>query len=203
MKKIFIVDDHPMVIEGLRSMLQHIPDIEIAGHAQTAASGLGYFVSNDADVVLLDISLPDQNGIDVCRELLKRKPHLRIIALTNHEQLTYLQGMKDAGAKGYLLKNASAQTIENALDAVMDGGEYWLGRDTLKSTMADQNELLLTRRELEVLKLIAEGLTNQEIADKLFVSPSTIDSHRKNLISKLQVKNTAALIRTAYEKKLL
>lgn len=203
MIRIFIVDDHPMVIEGLRSMLLQIPDIEITGHAMNAASCLGYFLKNDADVVLLDISLPDQTGIDVCKLLLQRKPELKIIALTNHEQLTYVQGMKNSGAKGYLLKNSAVDEIESALRAVLSGKESWLGSERIKDSFSSQSDLLLTRRELEVLRLIAEGLTNQQIADQLFVSASTVDSHRKNLISKLQVKNTAALISTAYERKIL
>ena len=203
MTRIFIVDDHPMVVEGIRSMLMQLPDVEVAGHAMNAASCLGYFVNNFADVVLLDINLPDQSGIDVCKALLKRKPDLKIIALTNFDQLTYLQNMKDAGAKGYLLKNSSSDEIETAIHDVMIGKENWLGRDNIKESMQDHNQLLLTRREIEVLKLIAEGLTNQEIADKLFVSVSTVDSHRKNLISKLQVKNTAALVRIALENRII
>jgi DNA-binding NarL/FixJ family response regulator len=203
MIRVFLVDDHPMVIEGLRSMLLQIPNVEVVGHAANAASCLGFFVKNNADVVLLDISLPDQNGVDLCRILLAKNPELRIIALTNHEQLSYVQGMKDAGAKGYLLKNASHQAIEAALNAVSSGNQSWLGTDNVKDSFANQDQMLLTRREIEVLKLIAEGLTNQEIADRLFVSASTIDSHRKNLISKLQVKNTAALVRKAFERKIL
>jgi DNA-binding NarL/FixJ family response regulator len=203
MTRVFIVDDHPMVIEGLRSMLLEIADIEVTGHAMNAASCIGYFVKNDADVVLLDISLPDQNGMEVCKQLLKRKPHLKVIALTNHEQISYLQAMKDAGAKGYLLKNASVDNISEALHAVESGSESWLGNKNVRDSLDGQNELLLTRREIEVLRLIAEGLTNQQIADRLFVSTSTIDSHRKNLISKLHVNNTAALVRAAYEKKIL
>lgn len=203
MTRIFIVDDHPMVIEGMRSILTHLEDVEVAGHAMNAASCLGYFVNNSADLVLLDINLPDQSGIDVCKSLLKRKPELKIIALTNFDQLTYLQNMKDAGAKGYLLKNSSSDEIEKAITTVMAGNEFWLGRDNVRESIHDHNQLLLTRREIEVLKLIAEGLTNQEIADKLFVSSSTVDSHRKNLISKLQVKNTAALVRTALENKII
>lgn len=203
MKRVFIVDDHPMVIEGMRSMLQQLPDIEVCGHAMNAASCLGFFVKNSADVVLLDINLPDQNGIEVCKALLKRNPELKIIALTNFDQLTYLQNMKEAGAKGYLLKNASFDEIEKALKAVCDGKEYWLGKDSIKESMSDHNEMLLTRREIEVLKLITEGLTNHEIAEKLFISDSTVDSHRKSLISKLQVKNTAALVRVALENKII
>lgn len=203
MTRVFIVDDHPMVIEGIRSMLVQLPDIEIAGHAMNAASCLGFFVKNSTDVVLLDINLPDQSGIEVCKELIRRRPALKIIALTNFDQLTYLQNMKDAGAQGYLLKNSSLEEIEKAIQAVVTGGEYWLGRDSVRDSIKDHNQPLLTRREIEVLKLIAEGLTNQEIADKLFVSASTVDSHRKNLISKLQVKNTAALVRTALENKII
>lgn len=203
MIRVFIVDDHPMVVEGIRSMLLQLPEMEVAGHAMNAASCLGYFVKNTADVVLLDINLPDQSGIEVCKALLKRNPEMKIIALTNLDQLTYLQGMKEAGACGYLLKNSAADEIELAIRKVMEGKETWLGRDDVRDSIHDHNRLLLTRRELEVLKLIAEGLTNHEIAEKLFVSDSTVDSHRKNLISKLQVKNTAALVRTAIENKLI
>jgi len=203
MIRIFIVDDHPMVVEGMRSILTQMTDVEVAGHAMTAASCMGYFVNNSADLVLLDINLPDQSGIDVCKALLKRNPELKVISLTNFDQLTYLQSMKDAGAKGYLLKNSSSDEIEKAISTVMAGNEFWLGRDNVRESIQDHNQLLLTRREIEVLKLIAEGLTNQEIADKLFVSTSTVDSHRKNLLSKLQVKNTAALVRTALENKII
>lgn len=203
MIRIFIVDDHPMVIEGMRSMLQQLSDIEVCGHAMNAASCLGYFVNNKADIVLLDINLPDQSGIDVCRSLVKKHQALKIIALTNFDQLTYLQSMREAGAKGYLLKNASLEELEKAIQQVQSGHEYWLGKENVKESISDHNKLLLTRREIEVLRLIAEGLTNHEIAEKLFISDSTVDSHRKNLISKLQAKNTAALIRTAFENKII
>lgn len=203
MTRVFIVDDHPMVVEGIRSILLQLPDIEVAGHAMNAASCLGYFVNNDADLILLDINLPDQSGVEVCKALLKWKPEVKIIALTNFDQLTYLQSMKDAGAQGYLLKNSSSDEIEKAITYVMAGKEFWLGKDNVRESIQDHNQMLLTRREVEVLKLIAEGLTNHEIAEKLFVSDSTVDSHRKNLISKLQVKNTAALVRVAFERKII
>ncbi|MCE2934532.1 MAG: response regulator [Cyclobacteriaceae bacterium] len=203
MTRVFIVDDHPMVIEGMRAMLTHVPNVQLCGYAMTAASCLGYFASNPADVVLLDINLPDQSGIDVCRVLMQKQPQLKVVALTNFDQLAYLQQMKDAGARGYLLKNASLDELGAAIAAVTSGGEYWLGKDSLRESFGQQNQLLLTRREIEVLRLIAEGLTNHEIAAKLFISDSTADSHRKNLISKLQVKNTAALVRTAIENKII
>ncbi len=203
MKRVFIVDDHPLVIEGMRTMLQQVPALEVCGHAMNAASCLGYFVNNTADLVLLDINLPDQSGIEVCRALLKRNPALIVLALTNFDQLTYLQSMKEAGAKGYLLKNASVDELQAAIKAVVSGKEYWLGKDSVKESIDGRNEPLLTRREIQVLKLIAGGLTNHEIAEKLFVGDSTVDSHRKNLLSKLNVKNTAALVRMAIERKII
>lgn len=203
MKRVFIVDDHPLVIEGLQSMLSQLPEVEICGKAMNGASCLGYFVSNSADVLFLDINMPGMNGVDVCRHLLKDHPSLRVVALTNLDQLTYLQQMRAAGAVGYLLKNSSLDEISRAIEAVTSGKEYWLGRQSVKESIQDHNEAMLTRREVDVLRHIAQGLTNQEIADQLFVSVSTVDSHRKNLISKLQVRNTAALIRKAIERKLI
>ncbi len=203
MKRVLIVDDHPMVIEGIRMMLTQLEDVEVCGHAMNAASCLGYFIKNTADVVLLDISLPDQSGIDVCKTLTKKFPDLKIIALTNFEQISYVQSMKDAGAHGYLLKNSTLDEIRIAIDRVTSGKEYWLGRENVRESILEHNQPMITRREIEVLKLIAAGMTNQEIADKLFVSVSTVDSHRKNLISKLQVKNTAALVRAAIESKII
>jgi DNA-binding NarL/FixJ family response regulator len=203
MIRIFIVDDHPLVIEGISSVLTRLPNVNVVGHAATAGACLGFFATNTADIILLDINLPDQNGIDLCRVIIKNNPKQKIIALTNFDQLTYIQNMKEAGAVGYLLKNSSPEIILKAIQLIMDGKEYWLGRVSLKESIKEQNHLMLTRREIEVLQLIAEGLTNQEIADKLFVSASTIDSHRKNLLAKLHVKNTAALVRVAFENKII
>ncbi len=203
MRKVFVVDDHPMVIEGMRSMLQQVEDVQLCGFAMNAASAKAFFKTNQADILLLDINLPDQNGMELCKEIVEAHPALKVLALTNFDQLTYLQSMKDAGARGYVLKNVSLEELKKAVEVVSSGKEYWLGKDTLREGMGDQNQLLLTRREIEVLKFIVEGLTNHEIAEKLFVSDSTIDSHRKSLISKLQVKNTAALVRTAIEKKIV
>lgn len=203
MIKIFIVDDHPMVIEGLQSMLLRLPDSEVVGYAMNAASCLGYFMHHTADIILLDINLPDQNGIELCSILRKKYSDTKIIALTNFDQLSYIQGMRDAGAQGYLLKNSSFEEIDTAINAVIVGGSYWLGHEDIRESIQEHNQPLLTRREIEVLKLVADGLTNIEIAEKLFISVTTVDSHRKNLISKLQVKNTAALVRVAIENKMI
>jgi DNA-binding NarL/FixJ family response regulator len=200
--RVFIVDDHPMVIEGLQSMLQQQQNIQLMGFATNAASCLGFFVNQKADVVLLDINLPDQNGMELCKLIKAKQPEVKVLALSNYDQLSYIEQMKANGASGYLLKNTSVSELMQAISAVMAGGVWWNRLEQLTKEQFNQG-MVLTRREKEVLKLISDGLTNQEIADKLFVSASTVDSHRKNLISKLHVKNTAALVRTALESKII
>ncbi len=196
---VFIVDDHPMVVEGLSTMLQNIPDVEVVGVAFNAKSCLGFFVNNKADVILMDINLPDKSGIDLCMEIKRRVPSVKILALTNFEQRIYWEKMRQSGASGYLLKNTSASELLEAIQTVFTGNEYW--KDFPKGD--SKSNVVLTRREVEVLALISEGLTNQEIADKIFVSTSTVDSHRKNLLSKLQAKNTAALVNYAMKNKII
>jgi DNA-binding NarL/FixJ family response regulator len=201
--RVFIVDDHPMVIEGLSAMLRDQPEIELAGFATNAASCLGFFVSQTADVVLMDINLPDKSGIELCALVKAKSPKTKIIALSNFDQLSYVERMKDSGAVGYLLKNTPLAELMEAIQTVSEGGAWWNYLETFTGQMEAKHVMLLTRREKEVLNLIADGLTNNEIADKLFVSSSTVDSHRKNLISKLNVKNTAAMVRFALENKLI
>ncbi|MFM9838676.1 MAG: response regulator [Cyclobacteriaceae bacterium] len=201
--RVFIVDDHPMVIEGLSAMLRSQPEIELAGFATNAASCLGYFVTQTSDVVLMDINLPDKSGIELCALVKAKSPKAKIIALSNFDQLSYVERMKDSGASGYLLKNTPLAELMEAIQTVSKGGAWWNYLENFTDQMEAKSVMLLTRREKEVLNLIADGLTNNEIADKLFVSSSTVDSHRKNLISKLNVKNTAALVRTALEHRLI
>ena len=201
--RVFIVDDHPMVIEGLSSMVRDQTEIELAGFATTAASCLGFFVNQTADIVLMDINLPDKSGIELCVLVKSKSPATQIIALTNFDQLSYVERMKENGAAGYLLKNTPLDEIIEAIVTVNAGKTWWNYLENFTNQLEAKNVLLLTRREKEVLNLIANGLTNNEIADKLFVSASTIDSHRKNVIAKLNVKNTAALVRFALENKII
>ena len=201
--RVFIVDDHPMVIEGLSSMLRSQPTIELAGFATNAASCLGFFVNQSVDVVLMDINLPDKSGIELCALVKAKSPITKIIALSNFDQLSYVERMKESGASGYLLKNTPLAELMEAIETVNAGGVWWNYLEKFTNQMEAKQVMMLTRREKEVLGLIADGLTNVEIADKLSVSSSTVDSHRKNLISKLHVKNTAALVRFAFENKII
>ena len=201
---IFIVDDHYMVIEGIRSLLQNERNIEWVGHASNAASCLAFLNQQQPDVILMDINLPDKSGIDLCKEVKEKYPAVFIIGLSTFNQQSFIQKMMDNGASGYVLKNATQQELTEAIAAVMKGKTYLSDEVSLalrKNT--DGKTPILTRREKEVLALIADGMTNNEIAHKLFIGVTTIDTHRKNLLAKLEVKNTASLIKTAMQLQLI
>ncbi len=195
--KVFIVDDHYMVVEGIRSLLQNEKGIEWTGHAMNAASCLAFLQRQQPDIILMDINLPDKNGIDLCKEVKEKYPSVFIIGLSTFNQQSFIQKMMDSGASGYVLKNATQEELMEAISVVIKGKIYFSDEASQVLTKSDANPILLTRREKEVLELIAEGLTNNEIAQKLFVSPTTIDTHRKNLLAKFGVRNTASLIRDA------
>jgi DNA-binding NarL/FixJ family response regulator len=205
MIRVFIVDDHPVVIEGIHSLLQNEKDIEWMGQAMNAQSCLGFFIHNTADVVLMDISMPGMDGVELCGLMKEKYPGLMILGLSTFNQGLYIKKMMDNGASGYILKNSSREELIEAIHAVQEGNIYFSGevgtalQDYQKSSMIDLP--VLTPREKEVLELIAEGYTNPQIAEKIFLSP--VDSHRKNLLAKLAVKNTATLIKLAVERKLI
>jgi DNA-binding NarL/FixJ family response regulator len=197
--KIFITDDHYMIVEGIRSLLQYEKDIEWMGHAMNAASCLTYLQQQQQpDVILMDINLPDKSGIDLCKEVKSNYPGIHIIGLSSFNQQSFIQKMLDNGASGYVLKNATREELMEAIEAVMQGRRF-LSNEAAQTVRKNEDSKipLLTRREKEVLLLIAEGLTNNAIGEKLFISTTTVDTHRKNLLSKFEVKNTATLIRLA------
>lgn len=202
--KVFIVDDHYMVVEGIRSLLQHEASIEWVGHAMTASSCLAFLKQNEVDVVLMDINLPDKSGIDLCIEVKKAFPTIFILGLSTFNQQSFIQKMMGNGASGYLLKNASQEELMEGIQEVMKGKLY-LSLEAAQSLRqsAETPVPVLTRREKEILELIADGMTNNEIAQKLFISVSTVDTHRKNLLAKFEAKNIAALIRMATQSRLI
>ena len=207
MIRVFIVDDHPVVIEGIHSLLQNEKDMAWMGHAMNAASCLGFFVNNTADVVLMDISMPGMDGVELCAVMKEKYPGIMILGLSSFNQGLYIKKMVENGASGYILKNSSKEELIKAIHAVHEGCIYFSGEVGMalkEYQKSEKNDLpLLTPREKEVLELIAQGYTNPQIAEKIFLSPFTVDSHRKNLLAKLGVKNTASLIRLAVEKKLI
>jgi DNA-binding NarL/FixJ family response regulator len=207
MTRVFIVDDHPVVIEGIHSLLMNERDITWVGQAMNAASCLGFFVNNTADVVLMDISMPGMDGVELCAVMKNKYPGIFILGLSTFNQGLYIKKMMENGASGYILKNSSKEELVKAINTVYEGGIYFSGEagEALSAYQRSSKPDLpiLTPREKEILELIAEGYTNPQIAEKIFLSQFTVDSHRKNLLAKLNVKNTASLIRLAVENKLI
>lgn len=210
MIEIAITDDHPIVIEGIRMMLKSSKEIVVA---QSFSSLTEMFEKMDdcIKVLLLDINLPDGNGITACKDLVFKFPHLKIIALTNFEDVTFIKQIMKNGAVGYLLKNTGKNELVEAIKTVLQGDVYLqknikeillnesLGKGSLSSFFIPK----LTSREKEVLELIIKEFTTHEIAEKIFISVKTVESHRNNLMQKLGVKNSAGLVRVAFEKGLV
>ncbi|MBS1920399.1 MAG: response regulator transcription factor [Bacteroidetes bacterium] len=191
---VFIVDDHYMVIEGIRSLLQYEKDIEWMGHATNASSCLAFLKQQQPDVILMDINLPDKSGIDLCKEVRAKYPSVFVLGLSTFNQQAFIRNMLENGASGYLLKNASKEELLEAIAEVSSGKNY-LSMEAGNALKASADKIPpISRREKEVLLLIAEGLTNNEIAEKLFISIPTVNTHRKSLLEKLEAKNTAILI---------
>jgi DNA-binding NarL/FixJ family response regulator len=192
-----------MVIEGIRSLLQHETSVELIGHAMNAESCLAFLRSNHPDVILMDINLPDKSGIDLCREVKALYTSVFVLGLSTFNQQTIIQKMIDNGASGYVLKNASGRELLEAIHTVSKGNIY-MSFDVEKILQTKpEGEIIVTRREMEVLQLIAEGMTNNEIAHKLYIGITTVDTHRKNLLDKFTAKNTAELVKIAFQKKFL
>jgi len=207
MIRVFIVDDHPVVIEGIHSLLMNEKDIAWVGQAMNAASCLGFFVNNTADVVLMDISMPGMDGVELCAIMKEKYPGIFILGLSTFNQGIYIKKMMENGASGYILKNSSKEELIRAVHIVHEGGIYFSGEASqalAEYQRSSKTDLpVLTPREKEILELIAEGYTNPQIAEKIYLSQFTVDSHRKNLLAKMNVKNTASLIRLAVEQKLI
>lgn len=202
--KVFITDDHYMVIEGIRSLLQSETEIEWMGHASNATSCMAYLQNHQPDVILMDINMPDKSGIDLCKEVKEKYPGIFVVGLSTFNQQSFIHKMIENGASGYLLKNATQAELMEAITTVAKGKTYLSDETASALKKVESSQLpLITRREKEVLALIAEGMTNAEIAEKLFISNATVDTHRKNLLIKFQTKNTASLIKTAMQLQLL
>jgi len=208
--RIAITDDHEMVLKGIETMLLDTEDINVVGTYKDAKETLENITKDAPDVLLLDINLPDINGIDLCKQLLKNNPVLKIIALTNFDETSFVKRILTNGAQGYLLKNTDKNELLEAIKTVVSGEQY-LQRDIQKKLLfqavgkTTNSTLLikLTRREKEVLQAISEELTTKEISEKLFISPKTVETHRMNLMSKLGAKNSVGIIKVAIEKQLL
>jgi DNA-binding NarL/FixJ family response regulator len=199
LSNILIVEDHPVVVEGLQKLLR---DKDITTHclaANTVKECLLTLKAYTPDLILLDYNLPDGNGLDLCKTIIDTKPLMKILAISSYKEQSLVKQMMENGAMGYVLKNASEDEIIEAVTTVLSGKRYLCEETQNILDGKNDNHSILTRRELEVLKYISDGFTNPEIAEKLYISHLTVDSHRKNLILKLDAKNTASLIKIAFQ----
>lgn len=201
-----ITDDHTIVIEGIKTMLKSNKEIEISQSFTTIHETMES-LSDRIQVLLLDINLPDGNGILACKDLLKKYPKLKVIALTNFEDSSFIRQIMKNGASGYLLKNTGKTELVTAIKTVLDGDNYLpqnIREILLNESIGKGNSSYfipkLTSREKEILDLIIKEFTTEEMATALFISVKTVEAHRSNLIQKLGVKNTAGLVRVAFEK---
>ena len=207
MIKIIIADDHRIVVEGIGSFLESDDQIEVEV-VGTASDGreVRDLVRKipDIDVAILDIEMPDSNGIETAKFLRENYPEIKIVMLTMHKSIGYIQRALQAGAQGYILKEKSGKELIKAIKAVHRGEEY-MGEEIKEAAikgLRSENiigEIKLTRREREVLPLIADGLSTPEIAKRLCIESTTVDTHRRNLIGKTKSKNTKGLVRFALE----
>jgi DNA-binding NarL/FixJ family response regulator len=208
-KQIFIVEDHRLFREGLKAMLSPGPEYEIIGEAEDGLEAIRLIRKSKPDLVLLDLSMPRMNGFSVLREIKGAMPDVKILVLSIHESDQYVLQAFDAKADGYAIKDSSREELRMAIRSVLEGKKYISpgisdnvlegcleGRKTLKSKSALDT---VTEREKEVLKLLGEGCQNKEIADLLYISVKTVEKHRANLMSKLDLHNAAALTAFAFE----
>lgn len=203
MIKVVIVDDHKILTDGLRNLIEDSGMATVVGIAHSATECRNSISFWKPDVLLLDVGLPDISGVDFCKEIKTQHAHIKVLALTTHNEYSIVRQMLQNGASGYLIKNAMTEEVLAGIQAVADGETFLCDEINILMNRPKEPHIWLSQREREMLKLVAEGLTNGEIADRIFLSPETIKSYRKNLLLKLDAKNTAVLVRIAIEKKLI
>lgn len=208
--RIMVVDDHEIFRKGLVMIINKLKYANVVAEAGNGQDFLDQLAQQEVDLVFIDIEMPVMNGIEATRKAMETHPHLKMIALSMFGEDAYLHQMIDAGVSGFLLKNINKEGLDRAIHCVMEGKSYYseelmaiFARKYAEPEKKNDPDAALTKRELEVLQLIAEGLTDQEIADKIFLSIRTINWHRANLISKTGSKNTVNLITYAIKNNLV
>ena len=207
--RIIITDDHQLFRNGLKILLNAFPEFEVTGEASNGEEFLRVLKESPADIALMDINMPEMDGIEATRKGLKLCPDIDIIALSMYGEEEYYYKMVDAGAKGFVLKDSDISEVKEAILTVRKGSSYFSQEllyhviQKIKHRENESRSANLSRREKEILLKICEGLSNQEIADALFISKRTVDKHRANLLGKTNSKNTASLILFAIRNKLI
>ncbi|MGO9015885.1 MAG: response regulator [Dissulfurispiraceae bacterium] len=207
MIKVAIVDDHRMVLDGLKQILSHEPDIEVAGEACNADEGIRCLLKQDIDIAILDISLPDKSGLDILDIVKTKKPKLRVLILSAFPEKQYAVRALKSGASGYLTKNSAPQELVDAIRRINSGGKYITASlaEKLTDILTSDDKMpheRLSNREFEIMRMIAAGKTTGEIAEILFISPSTVGTYRSRIMEKMAMKTNADLTRYVVENRL-
>ena len=213
MIRILIADDHKIMSEGLKSLFDDDLDIEVVTTVCNGLEALEVLKKEDIDVILLDIDMPKMNGIDCAREILLDHPETKIAILTMHHEKSLIKSLVKMGVCAYMLKTIPREELHLAIKTIYKGGEYFnadvtkalLNKEEKGKVVLGINPLIskLTTREVEVIKLIAGGMTNTQIGEKLFISPRTADAHRTNIMKKIDVHNVAGIVRFAFQNNLM
>lgn len=214
MIRVLIADDHTMFVDGIESILKNEKEISVVAKCFDGLSVFDCLAEHEIDVLLLDINLPGMSGIDVCKKLSTTHPHVRVLALSMHNDESFVSEILKNGAMGYILKNTGKTELVEAIRKISQGHSYFSKEVTetiMKSLVSERKKSrktslrapIVSRREREVLALIVQEHTTQEIAEQLHISLKTVESHRRSLLTKLNVRNTAGLVRVAVENDLV
>ncbi len=214
--KIVLADDHQITRDGLRALIEKQTDMEVVGEAVNGKDVVGLVLKLKPDLVVMDISMPDMNGIEAARQIFDSPVETKVIALSMHSDRRYVEGMLNAGASGYLVKECAIEDLIQAIRAVNNGYAFLSPKVTdmvLRNKIEKQNQregvressklTLLSSREYEILKLIVEGYDAEQIATRLYISTKTVSSHRRNIMDKLQIYNTADLVKLALRENII
>lgn len=205
--KLLIADDHHLFLEGIKSLLEQENGLEISEVAKNGREVLEILKNQKPDICILDINMPELNGIDTATEIKKIYPELKIIVLTTYNDKEFIEAMLKIGVEGYIMKNATWQELVKAISTIWEGKKYFADdvhthilNDFLNKKNEEKEEVVLTKREIEIVQLLSQELTNERIAKKLHISFRTVETHRKNIMQKTKASNLAGLIKFAYEK---
>lgn len=205
--KVILADDHAMIRDGIKSLLSKNKELVIAGEAKNGKEVLALYTTLAPDLVIMDISMPDMNGMDAAQLILQQNAEAKIIMLSMYDDEEYISRCMETGVKGYVVKNETGGELDHAVNTVLKGQNYFSPQvqkvifNKYSSVVGKKNikeqEVRLTSREIEIVQLISEGLTSPEMAEKLFISPRTVETHRANLMKKMGVKNSIELVKKA------